>query len=144
MREISVGLNGLSKPLDRLLVIMDADLRHACETHPGESSRISRTKAQGLDNMGLRFVRPADKQLAISNEGVDVGKISIQLQRAFASGDALGSPPGPDLDESEPHLALRVIGSQGQRAGQFRFGRYEGGDGLGRQGRCGFDCVRRR
>jgi hypothetical protein len=60
-----------------------------------------------------------------------VGKISIALQRAFASGDALGSPLGPDLDESEPHLALRVIGGQGQRAGPFRFGLNKGRDGLG-------------
>ena len=88
-RKISVGLDRPPKPRDRLLPTAEMVLRDARESHPEYSHRIARTEAQGLDNVSLCFFGATDKNLAQSDQGMGVGKISIQLQRMFTLGDAL-------------------------------------------------------
>jgi hypothetical protein len=93
MRKIWVGLDRPPKPRDRLLITAGDILRHACVTHPRESPRIARTQAQGFGNVRLCFFRATDKKLAISDEGVGLSDISVQIQCMFTSRNALGGPP---------------------------------------------------
>ena len=77
MRKIPVGLDRSPKPSDRLFVTPWDVLGHARVTHPSESRRIARTEPQGLGNMRLGLFHVPNKKLAISDEGMGVGEISI-------------------------------------------------------------------
>ena len=68
--------------------------------HPDVSQRIARAEAQGLNNVSLCFFGATDINLAISDNGMGVGKISIQRQRMFAFGDALCRALCQYLDKS--------------------------------------------
>ena len=76
--------------------------------------------------MSLCLFRATDKKLAISDKGMGLSEISVQIQCMFTSGNALGGPPSPYIDKSKPHMAVRMVRSQGQGSGQFRFGRSKG------------------
>jgi hypothetical protein len=61
--------------------------------------------------MRLGLFRVPNKKLAISDERMSVGEISIWLQRMFASGDTLGGALGPYIDKSRrdrPRETLRL------------------------------------
>ena len=46
-------------------------------SHPGVSSRIARTEAEGLSNVSLCFFGAADENFTLSDKGMGAGKISI-------------------------------------------------------------------
>ena len=84
-----VGLDRASKPRDRLLITAEKGLRDADENLPSMGTGIARAEAQGLADMSLLyFFGTADVKLTHSDKGVGAGKISIQLQRVLAFGDA--------------------------------------------------------
>jgi hypothetical protein len=61
------------------------------------------------------------------------GEISIQRQRLFTFGDALGRALGPYVDNSQLQMRSRVVQGRGQSLGQLRFGCREGRHGIGRK-----------
>ena len=105
----SIGLDRPSTPRDRLLVTADVELRQACDTHPDMSRRIARTEAQGLTDVSLCFFGATDTNLTRSDNGMGAGEISIQRQRMFTFGDALRSALGHYVDESQVHMATRMV-----------------------------------
>ena len=142
LRIISVSLERLSKPRNRLLVAAEVELRQARVGHPLASQRIARTEAQGLRNASLGFLGVTDINLAESENSMGGGKISIERQRMFTFGDALRAAPGEYLDKSQVQMRPRVVWDRRQGFGQLRFG---GGEGRHRfcqeQGRA-IDRVR--
>ena len=108
-RIVSVGLDRPSEPLGRLLTIADVELRQPRDIHPDVSQCIARTEAQGFDNVSLCFFGATDKNLTKSDMSSGAGKISIQRQRMFTFGDALLSPLGHYLDQSQIHMAKRMV-----------------------------------
>ncbi len=60
-----------------------------------------------------------------------LGKISIQRQRMFTFGDAPRGALGVDVDNSQHHMAPRMVRDQGQDSGRLRFSREEGRRGIG-------------
>jgi hypothetical protein len=74
-------------------------LRQTRHIHPDISRGIARTEAQGFANISLRFLGAADKNLSKTDSGMGGGEISIQRQRMFALGDALGRAPGEYVDK---------------------------------------------
>jgi hypothetical protein len=143
VREISVGLDRLLKPHDRLLVFAGHSLRHARVTHPGESPRIPRTDAESRGNMRFCLFEAPDKHLPIPDESMGVRKIWIQIQRMLTSGDTLGDTLSEYIDKSKPNMPVRMVWSQGQGRSQFGFGRGKGREGIGREGHCAFERMRR-
>jgi hypothetical protein len=109
VRKISVGFDRPLTPHNRLLVTAKEELCEACVIHPDVSRRIVRTEAQGLDDMSLRFFCATDESLANSDGEMRVGKISIQRQRMFAFSDTRLSPLGEYVDESQCHMAERMV-----------------------------------
>jgi hypothetical protein len=85
------------------------ELCEACVIHPDVSRRIARTEAQGLDDMSLRFFCAPDESLTNSDGEMRVGKISIQRQRMFPFSEARRSPLGEYVDESQCHMAERMV-----------------------------------
>ena len=81
----------------------------AARSHPGVGQHVPWTEAQGLGDVRFGFFGAADENLTESNGGMSVGEISIQRQRVFAFGDALGGAPGPDLDNAQQHMGERVV-----------------------------------
>ena len=93
--------------------------------------RIARTEAEGLGNVSLCFFGAADENFTLPDKGMRAGKISIELQRMLAFGDALRSALGPHFDHSQQHMAARKVRDRRQGLGQLRLGRREGGLGIG-------------
>ena len=107
------------------------ELRHARVSHPDISERIARTEPQRLSNVSLGFFGATDKYLTKSDSGMSVGEISIQRQRMFTFGDALGRALGEHFDNSQPHMAMRMVWDRRQGFGQLCFGRREGRHRIG-------------
>jgi hypothetical protein len=105
--------------------------RLAHVSHPGVSSRIARTEAEGLGNVSLCFFGAADENFTLSDKGMGAGKISIELQRVLTFGDALRRALGPHVDHSQQHMAARMVRDRGQGLGQLCLGRREGLLGIG-------------
>jgi hypothetical protein len=78
-------------------------------SEPDVCHRIARTEAQGLGNVRLGFLGTSNKNLANSDVGVGADKISIQLQRMFALGNALGRAPGVNVDKPQLHVAASMV-----------------------------------
>ena len=110
---------------------------------PLESSRHRPSWSRGLSRSGLRqcesfgFFGATDKTLTKSNSGMGGGKISIQLQRMLALGDALRSAVGHYVDKSAQR-AERMVRDRGQGFGQLRFGCCKGRHGIDDKGTCAF------
>ena len=120
-------------------------LRHALVPgHPRIGHRIARAEPQGLSDVSVRFISATDENLAQSDRGVGRGEISIEFQRMLTFGDALSRALGQYLDKSQKHMGGRVVRDQRQGFGQFRFGRREGGDGIGHKGHSALDDVHAR
>ena len=94
--------------------------------------------------MSLGFFGATDKNLTESDSGMGVGEISIQLQRMFTFGDALGRALGQYVDKSQKHMASRMVRNQRQGFGQFHFGRYESPAGSVTKEICALDLIRAR
>src|SRR5271165_3839513 len=60
----------------------------------------------------------------------------------FTFGDTLRRPLGEYVDESQPHMATRMVWDGRQGFGQLRFGRRKGRNTIGRKEKCAFDYVR--
>ena len=56
--------------------------------------RVSRTQAQGLEDMRLGFLRPADPNLGQAHVGVRPREVRIEGQSALVFLDAAGGPAG--------------------------------------------------
>ena len=62
--------------------------------------------------MSLRLLGATDENLTESDSGVRVGQISIELQRMFTLGDALGGATGEYFDKPQEQMAGRVAWDQ--------------------------------
>src|SRR3984957_6627925 len=124
-RVISVDLNRLLKPRNRLLVTAEMELREAREIHPKVSRHIARAESYGLADMSLGLFCATDENLTVSDKGMGVGEVSIDLQRMFAFGDALPSAPGEYLDKPQDHMADPVVRRRRQGSREFGFRRGE-------------------
>src|SRR5580700_6178122 len=109
MRIIAVGLDRPLKPSNCLLQSTEVQLRKARVGHPDVSQSIARTESQRLGNVSLRFFGVTEKNLAKSNNGMGLDKISVQRQRMLTFGDALRSALGEYVDESQGHMATRMV-----------------------------------
>ena len=130
MREISVRLDRPSKPRDRLLPKPEVILRDARYIHPTVSHCIARTEPQGLADVSLCLFGATDEDLTHSNNGVGGREISIQRQGMFTLGDALRAALGGYVDQSQAHMAKRMVRDGGQGFGRLRLGRSEGRHGI--------------
>ena len=60
----------------------------------------------------------------------------------FTFGYTLRRPLGEYVDESQPHMAVRMVWDRRQGFGQLRFGRRKGRNTIDRKEKCAFDYVR--
>jgi hypothetical protein len=60
----------------------------------------------------------------------------------FTFGDTLRRPLGEYVDESQPHMATRMVWDRRQGFGQLRFGHRKGRNTIGRKEKCAFDYIR--
>ncbi len=78
-------------------------------SHPDINQRIARAEAQRLGNVSLGFFGATDKNLTKSDNAVGRGKISIELQRMFAFGDAPRRALRKCFNQSQPHMPMRMV-----------------------------------
>ena len=143
-RIISVGLNRPPKPGHRVLPTAEVVLRHARDEQPEISHRIARTEAHGLGNVIFRLLGAADENLTQADDGMGLGKISIQRQRVFTFSDPLCCALREYFNKSQVHVCARMVRHQGQGFSQLGFGRSEGCRGIGHKGICARESVHAR
>jgi hypothetical protein len=94
-------------------------LRDAHVGHPEIGDRIARTEPQGLSNVSFRFLGATYENLAKSDGGMGLGKISIQIKRMFTFGDALCRPLCLYVDKSQVQERTSMVRDRRQSFGQL-------------------------
>jgi hypothetical protein len=79
-RKIPVGLDGTTKPRDRILIAPHIEFGEPREIYSDIGVRIARTEAERLLDMGLGFLAATDEIHGLTDHCVGVCQISIQRQ----------------------------------------------------------------
>ena len=106
---VSVGLDGTSKPCDRLIPTTQVIFRGAGVVHPKVSQRIARAEPQGLQNVIVRVFSAANVDFTQPGESMGKDKISIQRQGVRTFGDALCGSLGHYVDVPQYHIGACIV-----------------------------------
>src|SRR5436190_4899724 len=108
-REIGVGLNAPTKPVECLKVCVGHQLGHPHNHEPKKGTRVARGQSQRFLNMCLDFVATPQRVFSKPDEPMRISQIPIEGQRLLTFSDTLGSAVCPDLNRAKEHMSSGVV-----------------------------------